>query len=80
MFEREITEDRVFKTLEEGEVIAEYPEDQPYPSQLLLSFERNIPLHVVAATDEKTKYYYIITVYVPDPKLWDSDFKKRRLR
>ncbi|MGC2519872.1 MAG: DUF4258 domain-containing protein [Burkholderiales bacterium] len=38
MFERGITEEEVHRVLSEGDVIAAYPEDQPYPSRLLLGW------------------------------------------
>ena len=78
IFEREIAEEWVLKALAEGEVIADYPEDRPYPSQLLLHFSGNTPLHVVVAIDEENQYSYIITTYIPDSQLWESDFRTRR--
>ena len=77
MFERGISDKEVKDVLEIGEIIKEYPDDQPYPSCLRLAFVNNRPLHIVTAdvTDEDT--VIIITVYEPDPKLWDDEFKKR---
>jgi hypothetical protein len=61
-----------------GEVIADYPEDTPYPSVLILAIVARRPLHVVTARDGSTGHCYVITVYVPDPALWVSDFRTRK--
>jgi len=78
IFERELKKNMVIATIHKGEVIAEYPDDQPYPSFLMLAFFDGIPLHVVAAFNKKEKICYVITVYVPDKNLWQNDFKTRR--
>jgi hypothetical protein len=61
-----------------GEVIAEYLDDDPFPSSLLLGFVENRPLHVVVAMELSSKNCYVITAYDPDPHLWEEDFKTRR--
>jgi len=35
-------------------------------------------LHVVLAYNQATRTGYVVTAYVPDPKLWSKDFKTRR--
>ncbi|RUQ37835.1 MAG: DUF4258 domain-containing protein [Candidatus Competibacteraceae bacterium] len=77
MAERGISRQAVQATLEQGEVIRHYPEDTPYPSRLLLHWIDGQPLHVVAApASDDTEI--IITVYRPDPALWEPDFKRKR--
>ena len=49
MFERGITEVDVHTDLSEGEEIAAYPDDTPYPSRLLIGWRGDKPPHVVAA-------------------------------
>ena len=66
--------------IDKGEVIANYSEDKPYPSALLLGFVDGGPVHVVVARDEQTGDCYVVTGYVPDPKLWADDFRTRRER
>lgn len=77
MAERGITHQDVTSALEQGEVIRHYPEDTPYPSRLLLLWIEGQPLHVVAAPvgDDAE---IVITVYRPDPALWEPDFKRKR--
>jgi hypothetical protein len=49
MFERGIAEADVQSVLSEGEEIAGYPDDLPYPSRLLFGWRGDRPLHVVVA-------------------------------
>lgn len=78
MFERNVSVDDISRVIVLGQVVADYPEDAPYPSQLLLGFLGGKPLHVVVARDKATGTCYIVTVYVPDPGLWSADFRTRR--
>lgn len=56
----------------------DYPDDQPYPSKLLLWFNGKIPLHIVVAQNENDGSCYVITAYIPSSKLWEPDFKTRK--
>jgi hypothetical protein len=78
MFQRSIPPDEIFECIRSGEVIANYPDDSPYPSALLLGFTHGAPLHVLVARDDKTENCYVVTAYRPDPELWGTDFKTRR--
>lgn len=75
---REVREEDVEHVLLTGETIEAYPNDTPYPSELLLGWCDNHPLHVVVATDTARKRKIVITVYVPDPYKWKADFKRRK--
>lgn len=71
--------DEVLEVLESGEIIEEYPEDQPYASCLILgrtALER--PLHIVCAPVPDEGRVIIITTYHPDPILWDQELRQRR--
>jgi hypothetical protein len=78
MFQRRISRDEVKAVLAEGEVIAEYPDDRPYPSCLMLKILNQRPIHVVAARDTETQTAYVINAYEPDLNLWQPDFKTRK--
>lgn len=78
MFKREIPPDVVKRVVVEGEVVADYPEDAPYPSVLMLGFQDGQPVHVVVARDGMSGICHVVTVYRPDPRLWMADFKTRR--
>ena len=76
MAKRGITMGEVRQVLDTGEIIEDYPEDFPYPSQLMLGWSGDRPLHVVTANAPHT--WIIITVYQPDPARWDDQFKSRK--
>lgn len=78
MFERAIDKDSVIEVLRTGEVIAEYPDDEPYPSYLMLGFLGGRPLHVVVAVEKEPEICHVVTAYDPDPAIWDKNFRKRR--
>jgi hypothetical protein len=77
MFQRSIDEEDVYHVLEEGEVIENYPDDQPYPSQLILGWSDDRPIHVVVARNNDDNQLIVITVYEPDADDWHDDFKRR---
>lgn len=78
MFERGISEADVRQVLEVGEEILAYPEDKPYASRLLLGWRDKQPLHVVAAYNAQDDEQIVITVYEPDPALWEEGFRSRK--
>jgi len=78
MFQRKITKEEVLYVMEKGEVIEDYPDDSPYPSQLFFGKIGSRPLHVVAAKIFLEKETIIVTVYEPDVEKWDKDFKQRK--
>ena len=78
MFTRRLSTTDVRSVIQQGEVIADYPDDIPFPSKLLLGFVVNAPVHVVIAYDEDLSTGYVVTAYRPDRGLWSDDFKTRR--
>lgn len=78
MFLRSINPDQIRDIVESGETIIEYSDDTPFPSLLLLGYSDKRPIHVLVGRDSSTATCYIITVYEPDPLIWENDFKKRR--
>jgi hypothetical protein len=76
MAERSIERQAVIDALDRGEVLRDYPEDQPYPSRLLLHWIEGQPLHVVSAP-VSDDVEIVITAYYPDPALWEPDFKRK---
>lgn len=78
MFERGISTDGVIEVLNNWNVISFYPDDKPYPSYLLFGLIKEKPIHVVVSIDSENKICYVITVYHPDPKFWQDDFRQRR--
>jgi hypothetical protein len=80
MFEQQIDVSEVLETVRSGEIIRSYPEDRPFPSELMIRFVRGRPLHVVASLDQATETCFVITAYWPDPLRWDDTFRIRRIR
>ena len=78
MLERGISEDEVGLIVEHGEVLEAYPDDEPYPSELLLGWVGARPLHVVVAHNIESQITFIITVYKPEMGEWEADFKRRK--
>lgn len=73
-----IYEGEVHEAVLNSEVIEEYPDDQPYPSVLILGCTlTNRPLHVVCAYDSEEDTAVVITVYHPDSGRW-IDYRRRR--
>jgi len=77
MFQRNISSDDIRYLIMDGEIIEEYPEDEPCPSTLILGFWCKNPYHVVVAQCED--HVRIVTVYHPEEDKW-IDYKIRRNR
>jgi Domain of unknown function (DUF4258) len=78
MVEREISADDVRSVVEKGKEIESYQGDFPYPSRLLLGWCGTRPIHVVTADNTADNETIIVTVYEPDPSLWEPGFEKRK--
>jgi hypothetical protein len=78
MFERNITHEAVVHVLTMGETIERYPQDFPYPSQLILGWWQSRPIHVVVADDNSHAEMIVVTVYQPDAEMWTSGYIRRK--
>ena len=78
MVERGIGVEEVQSVVNGGQTIEDYPTDTPFPSRLLLGWAGERPIHVAAADDPESDITVVITVYQPDPELWQSDFRTRQ--
>ena len=78
MFQRGIPPEAVEAMIKSSEIIASYPDDRPYPSYLILGQHWDSPLHAVMALDAQSGICQVVTVYRPDPDLWDDSFKTRK--
>ena len=75
--DRMISPAEVKKTVLEGVIVEEYPEDVRGHSCLMLEFcEGGRPVHVVCAPKED--YLAIITAYIPDKERWADDYRTRK--
>jgi hypothetical protein len=78
MAQRGITLKEIEEVLRNHRVIEEYPQETPYPEQLLVGWIGARALHIVVANDEQAGDAILVTVYDPDPNLWEEGFTKRR--
>jgi hypothetical protein len=78
MFQRHISEQDVRAVLMTGDVIEDYPDDNPYPSCLVFKNMKSRPLHVVVAYNNVDREAIVITAYEPDPGVWEKDFRRRK--
>lgn len=60
-----------------GEIIEQYPSDNPYPSCLMLgNTVSGRPLHVVVGLGDGM--LWLVTAYYPNLEKWERDLKTRR--
>lgn len=78
MFERSVSTDEVRAVIATGEIIADYPDDTPYPSRLMLGWRGDRPLHVVAAYNGTGDEMIVVTVYEPAAADWEPDFRRKK--
>jgi hypothetical protein len=78
MFEREISKEDLRQALETGKIIESYPDDEPYPSRLVLGWSGAQPIPVVVADNRDENEIIVITVYVPDLDRWEPGFAEWR--
>jgi len=77
MFQRGIDPTVVARIVADAEIVFEYPDDKPFPSALLLGFHAKQAIHTVVAHSEEGDCH-LVTIYWPDPAIWDETFKRRR--
>ena len=71
--------DEVIFSVQNGEIIEDYPAGKPYPSCLLYGrTSREDPVHSVWAYNEENQWAVLITVYRPDSGRWINWRKRRR--
>jgi len=78
MFERKVSARNLAQALSSGETIEDYSAEMPEPGRLILGFQGQRPFHVVISENPETSETTIITVYIPDPRRWTKDFKRRK--
>ena len=75
--DRMITTEEVLKTIMNGEIIEDYPDDSRGHSCLLLGAgQDDRPIHVVCSPKEE--YLAVITAYLPRKADWEADYMTRR--
>jgi len=75
MFEHNVSTDKLIPIILSGEIIEEYPDDEPYPSVLILGFIDAVAYHIVIALCRD--HIRVITVYIPEEDKW-IEYRTRR--
>ncbi len=76
--ERSITRETILSSVNNMEIIEEYPDDKYFPSYLLRSRYENIWYHILIAVDLVGNNVRVVTAYLPSLSKWEPDFKTRR--
>jgi hypothetical protein len=75
MFERNVSTDDLIAIISSGEIIEEYPDNDPCPSVLFLGFIEAVAYHTVIALCRD--HIRVITVYIPEEDKW-IEYRRRR--
>ena len=75
---RFISREIILSSVNNYEIIEEYPKDKYLPSYLLYAEYQGQIVHVQIATDFQADSITIITTYRPTLDKWEKDFKTRR--
>ena len=75
MFERNVSTDELIAIISSGEIIEEYPDDEPCPSVLIMGFIDAVAYHTVIAVCRD--HIRVITVYIPEQDNW-IEYRRRR--
>jgi len=75
MFERNVSTNDLIAIISAGEIIEDYPEDEPCPSVLMIGLIDAVTYHTVIAVC--TDHIRVITVYIPEEDKW-IEYRKRR--
>ena len=76
--QRALSRDIILSAVGSYEIIEEYPEDKYLPSYLIRAENGELVFHVQIATDIISENVRIVTTYIPEPSLWEEDFRRRR--
>lgn len=78
MLERGISRSDVLSVILDGDIIEQYPDDNPYPSLLMYKYVSERPIHAVVAYNSDDRKAYVITAYEPSEDTFEDDFMTRR--
>jgi hypothetical protein len=71
--------DEIFYSVFQGDIIEEYPTENPYPRCLIFGYTfGGDPIHSVWAYNKDTEWAVLITVYRPDPDKWIKWRERRK--
>lgn len=65
-------------TIDNGEILEDYPDDPRGPSCLVLGYSQSRPIHIVCGYTTMG-WLRIITVYIPQPPKWINNKTRRTM-
>jgi hypothetical protein len=72
--------DNILYSVNNGEIIEDYPNSRITPSCLIYGNDhQSNPIHSVWGFFKEKLFSVLITVYKPDPSKWSHDFKTRKI-
>lgn len=75
---RFIPRELLLSSVENYEIIEEYPKDKYLPSYLVYAESNEEIFHIHFAVDQENDNVRVITAYRPTEDKWEEDFRKRR--
>ncbi len=78
---RGISRQMVVESVDTYEVIESYAQSKAsryLPSCLVRAEYHGEPFHALFALDRESNYVRVITVYYPDPQIWEEGFRRRK--
>lgn len=79
MEQRSLGSEMLLKGADSLEIIEAYPEDKYLPSFLVRGEFESRTFHAQIATDVEARNVRVVTMYIPVPEEWDSEFRIRRV-
>jgi hypothetical protein len=77
--QRSLGSDILVKGADSLEIIESYQDDKYLPSFLLRGEFETRAFHVQIAADVEAGNVRVVTMYIPAPEEWDSEFRTRRV-
>ena len=78
--QRALTAGMIRNAMATLEIVEAYPHDKYLPGFLVRGENEGCIFHAQIATDVAGENIRIVTMYTPDPKEWDQEFRSRRTR
>jgi hypothetical protein len=75
--QRSLGSEILIKGVDSLEIIESYPDDKYLPSFLLRGVSETVVFHALVAADVEARNVRIVTMYIPAPEEWDSEFRRR---
>ena len=75
---RGLSREHLLESMDTLSLIEDYPKDKCLPSHLCRGLARGEVFHVLLAADVGGECIHVVTMYRPDPEIWDKELRARR--